>query len=75
MIFSTREYSQILLYPNFEAHNIDTLKSGYKVEVEDINLDGRPNIVAIGTSTNNIRWYENKSFISQPDMVRKRRSN
>ena len=32
------------------------------ISISDINSDGKPDIVAIGTSTNNIRWYENRGY-------------
>jgi hypothetical protein len=27
--------------------------------VADLNSDGRPDVVAIGASTGNVKWYEN----------------
>jgi hypothetical protein len=55
-------YSQNLLYPRFEAHNIDTLRSGYKVEVEDINLDGKPDVAALASTPAALVWFENPGW-------------
>jgi hypothetical protein len=60
--FSICGYSQRLLYPNFVAHSIDTLKSGYKVVTEDINLDGRPDVAALATSPAALVWFENPGW-------------
>ena len=32
--------------------------------IEDLNGDGRPDVVCIGTSTANLKWYENVSGAS-----------
>ena len=55
-------YNQNLLYPDFKVHNIDTLRSGYKVETEDINMDGKPDVVALATTPSALVWFENPGW-------------
>jgi DNA-binding beta-propeller fold protein YncE len=55
-------YNQMLLYPDFKIHNIDTLRSGYKVETEDINMDGKPDVVALATTPSALVWFENPGW-------------
>jgi hypothetical protein len=43
----------------WERQTLDTNMAAACVVTEDINGDGRPDIVAIGASTGNIVWYEN----------------
>ena len=47
----------------WERTLLDRNMAASGISVSDINTDGKPDIVAIGTSTNNIRWYENQGFI------------
>lgn len=60
--YSIPGYNQKLLYPDFKIHNIDTLKSGYKVETEDINMDGKPDVVALATTPSALVWFENPGW-------------
>jgi hypothetical protein len=43
----------------WERQTLDTQMAASGVVVADINGDGRPDIVAIGASTGNVKWYEN----------------
>lgn len=43
----------------WERQTLDTDMAASGVVIEDINRDGRLDIVAIGASTGNVRWYEN----------------
>ncbi|WP_321363771.1 VCBS repeat-containing protein [uncultured Celeribacter sp.] len=46
--------------PTFEAQTItEKLRSGYWVEVADVDTDGRPDLVCFGMSMDEIYWYEN----------------
>lgn len=42
---------------------LDTDMAASCVVVEDINGDGRPDIVAVGASTGNVVWYENLGYV------------
>jgi hypothetical protein len=47
----------------FAAHTIDTgLRGGYQVVVADLNRDGRPDIIALASGLNELRWYENPGW-------------
>jgi hypothetical protein len=47
----------------FAAHTIDTaLPGGYQVVVADLNRDGRPDIIALASGLNELRWYENPGW-------------
>jgi hypothetical protein len=47
----------------FTAHTIDTgLLGGYQVVVADLNRDGRPDIIALASGLNELRWYENPGW-------------
>jgi Aldos-2-ulose dehydratase, beta-propeller domain/FG-GAP-like repeat len=43
----------------WERETLDTDMATSCVVIGDINGDGRPDIVAVGSSTANIKWYEN----------------
>lgn len=43
----------------WEREALDTEMAASCLAVADINGDGRPDIVAVGSSTANIKWYEN----------------
>jgi Aldos-2-ulose dehydratase, beta-propeller domain/FG-GAP-like repeat/FG-GAP repeat len=43
----------------WERETLDTAMATSCVEIADINGDSRPDIVAIGSSTANVKWYEN----------------
>jgi hypothetical protein len=50
-----------LAQPSFEAKEIDkSLSVGYAVLLEDINADGKPDIVVV--DTHRVVWYENPSW-------------
>lgn len=47
----------------FAARTIDTgLSGGYQVVVTDLNRDRRPDIVALASGLNELRWYENPGW-------------
>ena len=43
----------------WDRETLDTQMATSCLEIADINGDGRPDIVAIGSSTANVKWYEN----------------
>lgn len=43
----------------WERQTLDTEMAAAGVAIADINGDGRPDVVAIGASTGNVKWYEN----------------
>ena len=43
----------------WERETLDTEMAASCLAIADINGDGRPDIVAIGSSTANVKWYEN----------------
>jgi hypothetical protein len=43
----------------WERQTVDTHMAASCLAVADINADGRPDLVAIGASTANVKWYEN----------------
>jgi hypothetical protein len=43
----------------WQAHTIAEIPNGYQVAVADVNGDGHPEVVPIGASTANVKWYEN----------------
>jgi hypothetical protein len=44
---------------SWERQTLDTEMAASGVVIADINGDGRPDVVAIGASTGNVKWYEN----------------
>jgi hypothetical protein len=46
---------------NWERQRLDAEMAASGVVIADINGDGRPDVVAIGASTDNVRWYENRA--------------
>jgi hypothetical protein len=44
---------------NWERQLLDAEMAASGVVIADLNGDGRPDIVAIGSSTGNVKWYEN----------------
>ena len=47
----------------FTAHTIDSgLSGGYQVVVADLNRDGKPDIIALASGLNELRWYENPGW-------------
>lgn len=43
----------------WERQTLDTEMAASGVVIEDINLDGRLDVIAVGASTGNVKWYEN----------------
>ncbi|HEX5411189.1 MAG TPA: FG-GAP-like repeat-containing protein [Terriglobia bacterium] len=43
----------------WERQTLDTEMAASGLAIADINGDGRPDIVAVGSSTANVKWYEN----------------
>ncbi len=57
---SLHVYSAIgLTGTEWERQTLDTGMAAACAVIEDIDGDGRPDIVAIGASTGNVKWYEN----------------
>jgi hypothetical protein len=47
----------------FAAHTVASdLKGGYQVVVADLNGDGRPDLIALGSGMSELIWYENPSW-------------
>jgi hypothetical protein len=46
----------------WERETLDTDIAASCVVIADVNGDGRPDIVAVGSSTANVKWYENLGF-------------
>jgi FG-GAP-like repeat len=44
---------------SWERETLDTEMAASCVVIADVNGDGRPDIVAVGSSTANVKWYEN----------------
>ena len=44
---------------NWERQLLDAEMAASGVAIADMNGDGRPDVVAIGSSTGNVKWYEN----------------
>ena len=43
----------------WERQQLDTDMAASGVVVADLNSDSRPDVIAIGASTGNVKWYEN----------------
>jgi len=43
----------------WERQTLDTEMAASCVVIADLNGDGRPDVVAVGASTGNVKWYEN----------------
>ena len=53
----------LLLAANFKEHVIATdLKGGYQVVAADLNHDGKPDLIALGTQMSELVWYENPNW-------------
>jgi hypothetical protein len=49
--------------PGFIAHTIATgLSEGYQVVVADLNRDSKPDVIALDSGLNQLRWYENPGW-------------
>lgn len=49
----------------WERQTLDTDTAASGVVIADVNDDGRPDVVAIGASTGNVKWYENQGVRGQ----------
>jgi hypothetical protein len=48
---------------DFTAHTIASdLKGGYQVVVADLNHDGKPDLIALGSGMSELVWYENPTW-------------
>ena len=53
----------ILMGANFREHVIATdLKGGYQVVAADLNGDGKPDLIALGTQMTELVWFENPTW-------------
>jgi hypothetical protein len=52
-------YATDSLGAKWERQTLDTEMAASCVVIADLNGDGRPDVVAIGASTGNVKWYEN----------------
>jgi hypothetical protein len=52
-------YATDLSGVNWQRQSLDTEMAASGVLVADVNGDGRVDVVAIGASTGNVKWYEN----------------
>src|SRR5215475_9522535 len=49
--------------PAFTPHTIaDDLRGGYQVVAADLNHDGRPDLIALGSGMHELVWYENPGW-------------
>jgi hypothetical protein len=46
---------------NWERQLLDAGMAASGVVIADLNGDGRKDVVAIGSSTGNVKWYQNHS--------------
>jgi hypothetical protein len=55
--------ADFLSVPHFREHTVATdLPGGYQVVAADLNHDGRPDLIALGTRSNELAWYENPTW-------------
>jgi hypothetical protein len=45
--------------PNWKRSTIDPAIAAANCAIHDLNGDGKPDVICIGSSTHNIKWYEN----------------
>ena len=50
----------------FERHEIDSFPGVYQVAVADVDGDGRPDVIALSTTVDSVRWYRNPDWASRP---------
>lgn len=55
--------SEFLSVPGFREHTVATgLEGGYQVVAADLNHDGRPDLIALASRSNELVWYENPTW-------------
>jgi Concanavalin A-like lectin/glucanases superfamily/FG-GAP-like repeat/FG-GAP repeat len=55
--------SEFLTVPHFREHAIAAgLRGGYQVAATDLNHDGKPDLIALATSGNELYWFENPGW-------------
>jgi hypothetical protein len=55
--------AEFLNKPGFREHAIAAdLKSGYQVVAADLNHDGKPDLIALSSTMNELVWYENPTW-------------
>jgi hypothetical protein len=55
--------SEFLSVPGFREHTIATgLDGGYQVVAADLNHDGKPDLIALTTRSNELVWFENPTW-------------
>jgi len=50
------------VFPKFRAHLVDRLPRGYKVDVADIDRDGKLDLIALATRPACLAWYRNPNW-------------
>jgi len=50
----------------WQAHVVAKVPDGYQVAVEDVNGDGKPDILALSSVESIVEWYENPSWTAHP---------
>jgi hypothetical protein len=50
----------------WQAHPVAKIPDGYQVAVEDVNGDGKPDILALSSVESIVEWYENPSWTAHP---------
>jgi hypothetical protein len=50
----------------WQAHLVAEVPNGYQVAVEDVNGDGKPDILALSSVESIVEWYENPSWKAHP---------
>lgn len=60
LVMSSANFNYI---PKFAEHTIASdIMGGYQVVVSDLNKDGRPDLIALGTSMPDLVWFENPAW-------------
>jgi hypothetical protein len=50
----------------FQRHEIDAYPAGYQVAVADVNVDGKPDVIALSTQADRVDWFENPTWQRRP---------
>ncbi|HZS03780.1 MAG TPA: VCBS repeat-containing protein [Blastocatellia bacterium] len=62
-LFTSQPVHAIVPPARFQEHTIATdLKGGYQVVVADLNRDGRPDLIALGSGMSELVWFENPGW-------------